>query len=653
MNIRYASMGVFIALTIFFLGCTKPNTIDWDKLFPDKDQVNDNMSVSDDEEEVDEDESVDDLDKDTGKSDDGASVDNESEPDDDAQGSNDDALIAEEDALLADEVIESDDDDTVFVLDIDPVDETSPWIANTAPAADATNVPVDVVIAVTFSEVIESDTVSTENLLLEKTGGLSVPLTVTYRSIDHAALLTPIAPLDHGTQYAVTVTTNITDLAGNPLEEEKVFSFVTTLCGNGIEDFGEQCDDGNANDDDACTNACKRAVCGDGIRRNSYVYEEEILRLNLDEGTGATVYDTSGDENHGIVNGASWDAAGYLGNALYFDGIDDYLQWNYADTPTNDFTMAAWVKPVASHEIDSESTSGTTGSSGQKYVFVPEHKAANAGAGVSVGTNGISVYEHGETYMPAIAVYSGTISSAEWTHMVVTYTAKQPRIYVNGVLVRTGLISPRPTVYPPSRLGGGDYGFFNGRIDRVRVYDRALTAQEIASGALDGFEQCDDGNTNDDDECANDCRLPSCGDGDLDLYEECDDSNAISLDGCDVHCREFPYNDAVFVSQNVQSTMQAGTIYEVSVTFQNTGNTTWATSEKYHLGSQNPQDNTTWGFMRVGWGTDEVQPGESKTFSFNVTAPGTPGTYNFQWKMVRDTYEWFGMQSTNVPVTVN
>gem|GEM_PF-3127238 len=654
MKVLFLARNVFLALAVFLLGCTKPNTIEWDKLFPDKDQASDSLSVSDDEEEPDEDESVDEtapVDKDRPDADDGAPVDNESENYDDAQVPSDDALPVEEDVLLTDDTLES--DDAVIVSDTDPADETPPWIVSTDPAADATKVLVDVVVTIVFSEAIENDTVTAENLLLEKMGGLSVPATVTYRSVDHAALLTPIAPLDHGTQYVVTVTTNIADLAGNPLEEEQVFSFVTTLCGNGITDFGEQCDDGNTNDEDACTNACKPAFCGDGVRRDSYFYEEESLRLDLDEGAGTTLYDTSGNENHGVINGASWVTAGYSGNALYFDGENDYIQWNYADTPSNDFTIAAWVRPIASHEIDAESTTGTSGSSGQKYVFVPEHKAENAGVGISIGTNGVSVYEHGEMYMPPLAVYAGTISSTEWTHLVMTYTAKQPRIYVNGVLVRTGLTSPRPIVYPPTRSGGGDYGFFNGRIDRVRIYDRALTAQEIASGALDGFEQCDDGNTDDSDGCTNDCRLPHCGDSDLDLYEECDDGNTISGDGCDVHCQAHPYNNAVFISQSVPSSMQAGLIYGVSVTFQNTGNTTWSSSDKYGLGSQNPQDNSTWGFTRVGLGAEVIQPEQSKTFNFDVTAPGTPGTYNFQWKMVRDTYEWFGTQSANISIVVN
>jgi RHS repeat-associated protein len=108
-------------------------------------------------------------------------------------------------------------------------------------------------------------------------------------------------------------------------------------------------------------------------------------------------------------------------------------------------------------------------------------------------------------------------------------------------------------------------------------------------------------------------------------------------------------NDAVFVSQTVPSVMTPGRSYPVTVTMQNTGNTTWMAASLYRLGSQNPQDNSTWGLQRVEL-PNAVAPGASVTFSFNVTAPATPGPYNFQWRMVEDLVEWFGAYSPNVAV---
>ena len=109
-------------------------------------------------------------------------------------------------------------------------------------------------------------------------------------------------------------------------------------------------------------------------------------------------------------------------------------------------------------------------------------------------------------------------------------------------------------------------------------------------------------------------------------------------------------NDATFISQNVPNIMMPGQTYMVSVTMQNTGNTTWTSGNLYRLGSQNPQDNTTWGLLRVELPAGPVAPGATATFSFSVTAPSTVGTYNFQWRMVEDLVEWFGAFSTNVAV---
>ncbi len=97
--------------------------------------------------------------------------------------------------------------------------------------------------------------------------------------------------------------------------------------------------------------------------------------------------------------------------------------------------------------------------------------------------------------------------------------------------------------------------------------------------------------------------------------------------------------------------MVTGQSYAVSVQMQNTGTATWTTADNYRLGSQNPSDNVTWGTGRATL-PGSIAPGQSATFSFNVTAPTTPGTYNFQWRMVQDGVAWFGPATTNVAIQV-
>ena len=112
-------------------------------------------------------------------------------------------------------------------------------------------------------------------------------------------------------------------------------------------------------------------------------------------------------------------------------------------------------------------------------------------------------------------------------------------------------------------------------------------------------------------------------------------------------------NNAQFISQSAPPTsMTAGQTANVSVTMKNTGTSTWSPVANYHLGSQNPGDNVNWGFHRVDL-SSSVSPNSNYTFNFTVTAPSTPSTYNFQWRMVQDGIEWFGDQGANVVVSVS
>ena len=112
-------------------------------------------------------------------------------------------------------------------------------------------------------------------------------------------------------------------------------------------------------------------------------------------------------------------------------------------------------------------------------------------------------------------------------------------------------------------------------------------------------------------------------------------------------------NDAQYISQSVPSTMVKGETYPVSITIKNTGTNAWTESNQYRLGSQNPQDNGVWGTGRVYLSAGEsIASGASKTFSFNVVAPASSGTYDFQWRMLREGAEWFGEYTQNIQVSV-
>jgi hypothetical protein len=95
-----------------------------------------------------------------------------------------------------------------------------------------------------------------------------------------------------------------------------------------------------------------------------------------------------------------------------------------------------------------------------------------------------------------------------------------------------------------------------------------------------------------------------------------------------------------------------GQQFNVSVTMQNNGNETWTSANSYTLGSQNPDNNVSWGTGRVAL-PYSVAPGQQAVFSFTVTAPSTPNIYNFQWRMLQENYVWFGDPTPNVAVSVS
>jgi GH25 family lysozyme M1 (1,4-beta-N-acetylmuramidase) len=103
-------------------------------------------------------------------------------------------------------------------------------------------------------------------------------------------------------------------------------------------------------------------------------------------------------------------------------------------------------------------------------------------------------------------------------------------------------------------------------------------------------------------------------------------------------------NNAAYVSSSVPGSVLTGATFTATITLNNNGTIAWTSggSNLYHLGSQSPQDNTTWGLGRVNLPSSPINAGQSATFTFTATAPMTGGTYTFAWQMVQEGVQWFG-----------
>lgn len=161
-----------------------------------------------------------------------------------------------------------------------------------------------------------------------------------------------------------------------------------------------------------------------------------------------------------------------------------YMNTNSNDV-TDNFSVESWYKVNTTILIGGESTGGVYSADGgygdghPNYLWFPDQRGGNRGLGISVGTNGVVVAAHGDGNLYVLAAYSGTIAAESWHHVVVTVTDRQPSIYVDGVLVRTGLTNTQ-TLYRPTRLlGGGSYSPFMGTTAAAALYSVVLTEIQI------------------------------------------------------------------------------------------------------------------------------------------------------------------------------
>ena len=114
---------------------------------------------------------------------------------------------------------------------------------------------------------------------------------------------------------------------------------------------------------------------------------------------------------------------------------------------------------------------------------------------------------------------------------------------------------------------------------------------------------------------------------------------------------------ARFVAEGAPpDTLAPGQGAPVWVAFANCGDATWAAKPAvgpsgHKLGSQSPQDNTQWGFKRVALPGD-VAPDELVRVDFSISAPSTPGSYGYQWKIVDEGVQWLEGPSPQHMVSV-
>jgi hypothetical protein len=196
-----------------------------------------------------------------------------------------------------------------------------------------------------------------------------------------------------------------------------------------------------------------------------------IAAYNFDAGSGTTLADVSGNSNNGTITGATWSTSGKYGSALSFNGTSNLV--SVADSAllhlTAGMTLEAWVFPTIN--TGTRDLIIKEGSNVDIYNMYARNDAGNSEGNVFVGgSNKVA-----NSNPPAINV---------WTHLATTFDGTNVKLFVNGVQAASGAAAGSIGASTGFlRIGGNNlWGeWFQGRIDDVRIYNRALSAAEITT----------------------------------------------------------------------------------------------------------------------------------------------------------------------------
>ena len=218
----------------------------------------------------------------------------------------------------------------------------------------------------------------------------------------------------------------------------------------------------------------------DLIVLSEHLFEEifpiELIEYwKLDEEEGDIAYNSISD-NYGILSGdPTWQSnSGQVAGALEFDGIDDYVETDFVLSPTDGaFSVFAWIKGGAPGQVIISQSDGA--GIGETWLGMD-----------ALGGKLMTGLRPPATRSPIPPMVSDfVITDGQWHHVGIVVTARGVRsLYADGMRVAFDTQSNNlPSSNGSLCIGSGknlDIGtFFSGLIDDVRIYNKALSAEEI------------------------------------------------------------------------------------------------------------------------------------------------------------------------------
>ncbi|MEK7609595.1 MAG: DUF4082 domain-containing protein [Patescibacteria group bacterium] len=193
---------------------------------------------------------------------------------------------------------------------------------------------------------------------------------------------------------------------------------------------------------------------------------------NLDEGTGSIANDTSGNNNTGSVNGATW-TTGKIAGGLNFNGTSDFISIpdNGSLDITGAGTIATWINLPVISRWNGVFAKGNVNDDGRSYNYAMEVKNDN-----------YVVCVFGNGTISNTVTSTATITANQLTHVACTWDGSSFRLYINGALNTSVSQTITPAINSsPLYLGqyGGNSDRLQGVLDEVRIYNRSLSNSEI------------------------------------------------------------------------------------------------------------------------------------------------------------------------------
>lgn len=202
-----------------------------------------------------------------------------------------------------------------------------------------------------------------------------------------------------------------------------------------------------------------------------------IHRWTFDENTGTNAANAVGAQAGTLTNGATW-APGIYGSAVDLDGSNDYVALGTMDVSGAASSIFLWLRADALTGNDIRFLAKANGSGEANHWWMLS-TVDGILARARLKTGGTTNTVAGNFASPK------QLTTEKWQHIGFTYDGTNFKVYLDGVevgnLPKTGALSTDNTVAAAIGRNGSDTagGYFNGKIDDVRIYNRALTATEV------------------------------------------------------------------------------------------------------------------------------------------------------------------------------